>query len=90
MLSATYIIIFCLTAAECTGEETPEAGPTILVDFKIVMFSASGLKVVYYQSYIIYHILQIASGLHVVHSIHHDDRSERSHVAGAMYYSGHM
>ena len=31
---------------ECTGEETPEAGPTILVDFKIVMFSASGLKVV--------------------------------------------
>lgn len=27
------------------GEETPEAGPTILVDFKIVMFSASGLKV---------------------------------------------
>ena len=40
---------FCdmhMTAAKCTGEETPEAGPTILVDFKIVMFSASGLKVV--------------------------------------------
>ena len=35
-----------MTAAKCTGEETPEAGPTILVDFKIVMFSASGLKVV--------------------------------------------
>jgi AP-3 complex subunit mu len=24
------------------GSETPESGPTILVDFKIVMFSASG------------------------------------------------
>mmetsp|Transcript_3041 Transcript_3041/g.4928 ORF Transcript_3041/g.4928 Transcript_3041/m.4928 type:complete len:311 (+) Transcript_3041:182-1114(+) len=27
------------------GSETPESGPTILVDFKIVMFSASGLKI---------------------------------------------
>ena len=27
------------------GSETPESGPIILVDFKIVMFSASGLKV---------------------------------------------
>ncbi len=27
------------------GSETPETGPTIMVDFKIVMFSASGLKV---------------------------------------------
>ncbi|KAJ1495609.1 Mu homology domain-containing protein [Baffinella frigidus] len=27
------------------GSDTPESGPTILVDFKIVMFSASGLKI---------------------------------------------
>jgi AP-3 complex subunit mu len=27
------------------GTETPESGPTILVDFKIVMLSASGLKI---------------------------------------------
>ena len=27
------------------GSETPESGPTLMVDFKIVMFSASGLKV---------------------------------------------
>jgi hypothetical protein len=27
------------------GSETPETGPTLMVDFKIVMFSASGLKV---------------------------------------------
>mmetsp|Transcript_56464 Transcript_56464/g.115551 ORF Transcript_56464/g.115551 Transcript_56464/m.115551 type:complete len:421 (-) Transcript_56464:297-1559(-) len=27
------------------GSETPESGPTLLVDFKIVMFSASGLKI---------------------------------------------
>lgn len=27
------------------GSETPETGPTLMVDFKIVMFSASGLKI---------------------------------------------
>jgi AP-3 complex subunit mu len=37
----------CLTGGVtlAPGAETPESGPTIIVDFKIVMFSASGLKI---------------------------------------------
>uniref|UniRef100_A0A7S0W2X6 MHD domain-containing protein n=1 Tax=Hemiselmis tepida TaxID=464990 RepID=A0A7S0W2X6_9CRYP len=33
------------TVALAPGAETPESGPTMTVDFKIVMFSASGLKI---------------------------------------------